>query len=258
MKGTKQTDLFDVNHPAGVYLLYCPQIGNETMYSILLANYSNHAFTCQYQFFCSGINTESIRMQNEPNSLYYLHDMEWDQLNDSVKTVLEIKGETRFTKEIKLRVKGFIKSRKYSPLVSQEAHSYEVFTDFPEQQEIDFSPLYNIATEQRMEKDVDDFKKQFAFVGAEVIIDLHIEELLDDVSSIPDHEKLNFQLDYFERCLDESLQNHLHRLIVIHGVGKGVLKSKIHQLLQQYDFIDSFSNEYHPKFGYGATEIIFR
>ena len=47
-------------------------------------------------------------------------------------------------------------------------------------------------------------------------------------------------------------------LTVIHGVGEGVLKNEIHQLLKSRKVVSRFDNRYHPLYGYGATEIYFQ
>jgi dsDNA-specific endonuclease/ATPase MutS2 len=45
---------------------------------------------------------------------------------------------------------------------------------------------------------------------------------------------------------------------VIHGNGSGRLRDEIHQLLRSRSEVKSFVNQYHPLFGYGATEIYFQ
>jgi dsDNA-specific endonuclease/ATPase MutS2 len=47
-------------------------------------------------------------------------------------------------------------------------------------------------------------------------------------------------------------------LIVIHGVGEGRLRDEIHDLLRLKKEVKSFVNQYHPLYGYGATEIFFQ
>jgi dsDNA-specific endonuclease/ATPase MutS2 len=46
-------------------------------------------------------------------------------------------------------------------------------------------------------------------------------------------------------------------LIVIHGVGTGRLREEIHEQLKHRKEVKTFVNQYHPAFGYGATEIFF-
>jgi dsDNA-specific endonuclease/ATPase MutS2 len=54
------------------------------------------------------------------------------------------------------------------------------------------------------------------------------------------------------------LAHHQSQLIVIHGVGSGRLRDEIHDLLRLKKEVKSFVNQYHPSFGYGATEIYFQ
>lgn len=52
-------------------------------------------------------------------------------------------------------------------------------------------------------------------------------------------------------------QYHQPNLIVIHGVGSGKLKDEIHEILKTKKEVKTFVNQYHPNFGYGATEVYF-
>jgi dsDNA-specific endonuclease/ATPase MutS2 len=43
---------------------------------------------------------------------------------------------------------------------------------------------------------------------------------------------------------------------IIHGVGKGRLKEMIHARLKRHSDVEHFKNEYHERYGWGATEVI--
>ncbi|WP_428409939.1 Smr/MutS family protein [Phaeodactylibacter xiamenensis] len=43
----------------------------------------------------------------------------------------------------------------------------------------------------------------------------------------------------------------------MHGIGKGKLRDSIASRLIQMPEVRSFRNEYHHRYGYGATEVIF-
>jgi len=90
----------------------------------------------------------------------------------------------------------------------------------------------------------------------ELIIDLHIEELIENSTKMSAGEKLNFQLNSFEQHLTNAFSNGYKKLIVIHGVGKGVLKENIIEKLKVYSFAKHKDADYN-RFGYGATEINF-
>lgn len=87
-------------------------------------------------------------------------------------------------------------------------------------------------------------------------VNLHIEELTDDDSSLSDQEKLGMQLSYFQRCVNDAIANHVQKVIFIHGVGQGVLKNEIIKELRQYQGVHFFDAPM-AKYGVGATEVYF-
>ena len=66
------------------------------------------------------------------------------------------------------------------------------------------------------------------------------------------------QLKAFEKYYQLSVLQHQPSLTVIHGVGEGVLRDEIHEKLRLKREVKSFVNQFHPSFGYGATEIFFQ
>jgi len=89
----------------------------------------------------------------------------------------------------------------------------------------------------------------------EAVVDLHIGELVDDYSKMSSAEMLNYQLNYFVRCLESAIHEHLTKVTIIHGVGDGVLKSKMQEILNEYDNVKSKDASL-KNFGYGATEVL--
>lgn len=89
------------------------------------------------------------------------------------------------------------------------------------------------------------------------VIDLHIEKLVEDPGGYSSAEKLDIQLREFEKWLDKAQRHYLPQAWVIHGVGKGILRNEIHEILRLRDGIKSFSQHYHPWYGNGGTEIFF-
>jgi len=84
--------------------------------------------------------------------------------------------------------------------------------------------------------------------------DLHIEDLTDNWRGMSNFEILTIQMSYFRNRLQEAFSNNEKFLVVIHGVGKGVLRKEIHNYLSQYpnlQFCDADAKLY----GMGATEI---
>lgn len=87
-------------------------------------------------------------------------------------------------------------------------------------------------------------------------VDLHIEELVDSVAGLSKHDMLSIQLERFEKELDMAIENHLRKIIFIHGVGNGRLKQEIHSVLKTIKGI-SYHDAPFKEYGYGATQVNF-
>ncbi|MCX6276571.1 MAG: DUF2027 domain-containing protein [Bacteroidetes bacterium] len=96
------------------------------------------------------------------------------------------------------------------------------------------------------------FRHQVAPREAEV--DLHIHELVDDSSNFEKSEILEFQKNYFLKCLDSAMASHFLKVTFIHGVGNGVLRTAMIELLKKQEGF-TFSDAPMAKYGIGALEI---
>ncbi len=89
-----------------------------------------------------------------------------------------------------------------------------------------------------------------------VEVDLHINELIDDIRGLSNTEMLKIQMDHFQQEMDDAIKNQVKKIIFIHGVGNGTLKQEVRRELsaryRKYSFQDASFQEY----GYGATMII--
>jgi len=88
----------------------------------------------------------------------------------------------------------------------------------------------------------------------EAEIDLHIHELVEDPTNMEKSEILEFQKNYFLRCMDAAMTQNLLKLTFIHGVGNGILKTLIHDHLKNQKDIEYFDAPL-AKYGVGAIEI---
>jgi len=91
----------------------------------------------------------------------------------------------------------------------------------------------------------------------EAVVDLHIYELMEDHENIDDAQKLRTQINYFTRCLESAIANNLSKVTFIHGVGTGVLKTSIKEILKDYSNV-GMQDASMKQFGYGATEVIIK
>jgi len=88
-------------------------------------------------------------------------------------------------------------------------------------------------------------------------IDLHIEELISDVSGLSNADMIQIQLRRFVKEMDYAITHHFKKLVLIHGVGNGKLKQEIRKELRNYSGV-AFKDADSRKYGQGATEVTFQ
>jgi hypothetical protein len=112
-------------------------------------------------------------------------------------------------------------------------------------------PYYSLQS-SKPEKPAVSIKKKERLEEKEV--DLHIEELVDNLRGLSNHQILKIQLDRFEMELDAAIANGLKKITFIHGVGNGRLKQEILAILKNTEGIEFYDAAYR-KYGFGATEV---
>ena len=103
-----------------------------------------------------------------------------------------------------------------------------------------------------------DHEKDLSVVGKkrkEMVpcIDLHMESLLEGDHHMTSFDKLNLQVKTFREFINLNLSKRKTKVLVIHGIGEGRLKSEIASILNRpgYDMNDA---NYSPE-GVGASYI---
>jgi len=89
-------------------------------------------------------------------------------------------------------------------------------------------------------------------------VDLHIEQLRDDYLLIDKSEILEIQLQAFQKNLEAAIAHQYSSIIFIHGLGNHTLRNQIHKIAGKHPHIKTFMDAHKEKFGYGATEIVFK
>ena len=91
-----------------------------------------------------------------------------------------------------------------------------------------------------------------------VVVDLHVDALLDTTAGMSAGDILNHQVSVFRRTLAEYASKKGQRIIFIHGKGEGVLRRALVNDLcyryKSYTYQDASFQEY----GYGATQVTIK
>ena len=90
-----------------------------------------------------------------------------------------------------------------------------------------------------------------------VEIDLHLEELVEFPGKLDDWQKLHKQMTHVKNCLEAAFDHNIKKIVFIHGVGTGVLRTELRNYLTQFPNLivrDADFREY----GVGATEVLVK
>ena len=85
-------------------------------------------------------------------------------------------------------------------------------------------------------------------------VDLHIHQLVPKTKHLSNYDMLTIQTDTAKRQLDFAISKRIQRIVFIHGVGDGVLRSELEFLFGRYDNLKFYDADY-QKYGRGATEV---
>jgi dsDNA-specific endonuclease/ATPase MutS2 len=81
-------------------------------------------------------------------------------------------------------------------------------------------------------------------------VDLHIELLTSNYNYMDNFEIIQIQLNECHNKIETALNSNFQKLIIVHGVGTGVLKTEVHNLLNNYKL------RYYLSKDAGATEVL--
>lgn len=85
-------------------------------------------------------------------------------------------------------------------------------------------------------------------------VDLHIEKLTKSFKGMNNFDILSLQLETAERQLNFAISKKIQKVVFIHGVGEGVLKTELEYLFGRYHNVKHYDADY-TKYGMGATEV---
>ncbi|TDD97030.1 Smr/MutS family protein [Flavobacterium cellulosilyticum] len=87
--------------------------------------------------------------------------------------------------------------------------------------------------------------------------DLHIEKLVPNKRGMSNYDILTLQSETAKRHIEFAIRNRIPKIVFIHGVGEGILKSELDFLLGRYENI-AFQDANYQKYGLGATEVFIK
>jgi len=254
----------------GVWLTFLPvmdtdEFGDDVVEELKLhlVNRTETPFHFIYKLHFFGKPDFELKNSIHPFEDFYLHDIDFADLNDSPSfefdfsliTPAKHKAE-HYEASVKLKPKQLFAKIEELKKKNEASFSQLLFENYPDKQIDDVVEMGRLAA--RGYKIYEASKARQHMEPARTVVDLHIEKLTDDWKHLSNFDILMMQLKAFEKYYQLSVAHHQASLIVIHGVGEGVLRDEIHEKLRLKREVKTFVNQFHPSFGYGATEIFFQ
>jgi hypothetical protein len=254
----------------GVWLTFLPVMDTDEFGDVVveelklhLINRTETPYRFVYKLHFFGKPDFELKNTIQPFEDFYLHDVDFADLNDSPSFEFDFsllqpdkKKAEHFESSVKLKPKQLFAKIEELKEKNQATFSQRLFENYPDKVIEDTVEMGKLAAKGH--KIYEASKARQHLEPARSVIDLHIEKLTDDYRRMSNYEIVSLQLKTFEKYYHLAVAHHQPSLIVIHGVGEGVLRDEIHDILRLKKEVKSFVNQYHPNFGYGATEIFFQ
>jgi Smr domain len=253
----------------GVWITFLPvmdidEFGDDIVkeLKIHLLNGTDKEYNFIYKLNFFGDTDFELKNILHPGEDFYLHDIPFEDLNDSPSFDFEFSlsqpdkwKADYYEYSLKLKPKQLFNRIEELKKKNEATFSYSLFKKYPDKAD-DMTEIGSLAAKGYKIYDAKHARQHLE--AARSVVDLHIEKITNDWKHLSNFEIVALQLKIFEKFYDLALVHHLPSMIIIHGVGEGKLRDEIHDILRLKKDVKSFVNQYHPAYGYGATEIFFK
>ena len=244
--------------------------GDVKLYDLHILNTSEYDMLVYFQFSVNYKVVAKVTHSIPSSATLEVGTMVYDQLNDRPDIDVEMQLITtagltdKQYNTLKIKPQQFFKKLRTAPILLRQAYVYSLF-DNPaaavKDEEAEDLRTYteNIQRERKRNK-----QRELAYVARQDVqayagfipeVDLHAEHLTPDHRKMKAGEILQLQLREFESFLSQAVQLNYSPVYVIHGLGKGKLRNEIQHRLTRNPHVAQFKNEFHSKYGFGATEV---
>ncbi|MCS6990896.1 MAG: Smr/MutS family protein [Chitinophagales bacterium] len=242
-----------------LYLALCFSPTDWSRFDSILLNCTEQHFRFSYELLVSDNKLFELKEKVVgPHENFFVHTIEADLLNERANLRLTFYNQQLFSGAhevpIKLRPQSVFSGADFISLLNK--HGKLIRIKLPEATA--YEPL--ILTSQFLQTKnptvvTSHFVKPGGPLSHDVMtVDLHADKLPVSTEGLKSHEILNEQLSYALKQLQHALAAGYRQVVFVHGIGAGALRTRLQQLLTENGFTD-FTDDWHPKHGYGATVV---
>ena len=263
----KQVDRSNQLEP-GLYLVFFPQFKPDawdeemTHLKVYFYNETSETYKIRYNSLVRQQAVFSLTFDLRTHTELYLHNISFEEAASNPVFQINVVQ----TNNHKLDWDGQIglKAKRFFQFVHQIRHenkpSFHLLVIDKiaprEVKEVILPQHIRIGT-QETKQDPSHFDFKNALKKTKYEVDLHIEKLVKDFHKLDTATILDIQMRECQNALELASATHQRSLVLIHGIGNGKLREKVHSLLNQTKYVKRYVYDFDSRYGYGATEVFF-
>lgn len=248
---------------SGVHLTFMPvfeSIGMEEQVKemkIFLLNQTNYTVIFSYDVRVDKQSVFSYKGIIQPFTDLYLHYLDWETMQEIPRFEWRLEDNVNQNYGIQEDVVKIRSSKLFDHIQNLQKENLPTFRytlleefSFKAKEKEVFklaTPMPHTKANVRSVKDLPKYE-----------LDLHIEQLIENVKGLTNAEMLTIQLHELGKYLQLAISHKQDKMVVIHGVGKGVLRSEVQRLLKENIFTDKVESGWQAGYGFGATIAYFK
>ena len=255
------------------YLAFVPVDIKEithTRFETYIVNDSNYYI--HYSYLVAEGNAWTLKSvgEVEPNTKLFIEEFGREVLNDMGRIGVQL---TAYKKDKPFLLEPAIDVQfRIDPVKFYKLHVFEE-NEFFEQPSLLFTIVDNdevarplVVDSKRLKEQMYKDEKIIAHEGKKkrqkddgtLVIDLHVDELLETTAGMNAADILHYQLDVFKKTMDENKKKKGQKIVFIHGKGEGVLRhALVHELNYRYKSC-TYQDASFQEYGYGATQVTIK
>lgn len=258
-----------------VYVAYVPmdvKSMTTTSFEAYLVNDSNYYL---YYTYSSGENKNWILRSHgvvEPNVKLFLEEFGKDMLNEMERIKVQFVafktkpyvGKPAVSVEQRIDAVKFYKLHSFveTDFFDTPAMLYDIVRDdVPARTRLVSAEELADSMRAKMKDDVRVISQPIVkkkHIDSILEVDLHIDQLLDTTAGMSNSDMLKYQLETFNKVMQEHLNKKNQKIVFIHGKGDGVLRKAIlDELKRKYKNCLSQDASFR-EYGFGATMVIIK
>ena len=259
-----------VKHPPGVWLVFLPKFETDEfgddivdLLKVHLVNGNDTAYGFHYKVNYAGETAFDLKNELFVNQDFYVHDIPFDSLNDNPTFSCEFNllnpDKTKaeyYETSLKLKAQQLFKKIEEIKLKGEPTFSYKLFEDYPARQSEEKMDMSRLSAAGY--KVYEASKARQHLPPARTVVDLHIEKITDDWKRLSNFEILTLQLREFEKYYRPGSGSPAAIDHFYPWPGNREARDEVHEQLRLKKEVKYFVNQYHPSYGYGATEVFLQ